>query len=129
MIHPCADRLSNGYLIPAGVPRATILPASASGIRAQFPAAPLSSGVTAVLGGGMTLARDSSRQRTIGRPVPVDHDTPEQGLRPALGIHTFTSASTRTKGEWGRITITHIYRENSETGRRGLLFRVGRGAW
>jgi hypothetical protein len=43
--------------------------------------------------------------------VPVDHDIPEQELRLALGLHTFTSASTRTKGEWGRITIKHIYRE------------------
>ena len=111
MIHPCADRLSNGPVIPAGVPGATILPAGASGIRAQSPAAPLSSGVTAELEGGMTLARDSSRQRRNGRPVPVDRDTPEQGLCPALGIHTLTSASTRTKGEWGRITIKHIYRE------------------
>src|ERR1700677_2958267 len=111
MIHPCADRWSNGSLMPAGVPGATILAAGASGVCVQSPAAPLRSGVTAVLGGGITPARDSSRQRRNGQPVPVDHDTPEQGLYPGLGIHTFTSASTRTKGEWGRITIKHIYRE------------------
>jgi hypothetical protein len=111
MVHPCADTLSNGSLIPAGVPGATNLPAGASGVRAQSPAAPLCSGVTAVLEGGITPARDSSRQRTNRQLVPGDHDTPEQGLCPGLGIHTFTSASTRTKGEWGRITIKHIYRE------------------
>jgi hypothetical protein len=129
MIDRCAFRLTNGSVIPACVLSAIVLPAGASGARAASPAAPPSPVVSAALGGRITLARHSSRQLTEGQAVPVDHDTWEQELRLALGKHPFTSASTRTKGEWGRITIKHIYRENSETGCRGLLFRVGRGAW
>jgi hypothetical protein len=106
-----AYRLKNESANPACAPAQDILVAGASQARAASPAARPSHDVVVAAGGGITLARNTPRQLTNRHAVLVGHDTPEQKLRLALGIQAFTPASARSKGECGRITITHIYRK------------------
>jgi hypothetical protein len=102
-----AYRVTNESLNPASRHARDILAAGAF----QSPAAHPSHDVAVAAGGGITLARNTPRQLTNRQAVLVGLDTAEQKLRLAPGIHAFTPASTRSKGECGRITITHIYRK------------------
>jgi hypothetical protein len=123
-----AYRLTNESANQACSPAADIWAADASPARAASPAARPSHDVNVAAGSEITLARNTSRQLSNRQSVLVSHDTRSRNCawRPAFKRLRPPFLAQKESVVVSRL---HIYIENSETGRRGLLFRAGRGAW